>query len=411
MKLISTDDKFIALQSRDFRLLWLGQLISNAGSQMQMVALNWHIYVLTNSPLALGLIGLMRFLPIVTFSLIGGSFADAHNRKKIMLYTQSVMTILSGLLAFLTFTHMVTPIYIYLITIGMSIAFSFDLPSRQAMIPSLVDKKHLTNAMSLNSIMFQTSTIVGPGIAGIVIAKFGIESVYAFNSFSFLAVIGALLAMKATGEIYGRPTPVSFHSILEGLRFVKSKTIIWSTMMLDFFGTFFSSATALLPIFAKDILHVGPQGLGFLYAAPAIGALIAGYVIAHTGTIQKQGKVLLTAVFCYGLATIVFGFSKVFLLSFLALLLVGCGDAISTIIRNTIRQLETPDHIRGRMIAVNMIFFLGGPQLGEFEAGFLAGMWNASFSVVTGGVGTLIIVALIASRLPILRNYTGHDLT
>ncbi len=402
-------DRFIALKYHDFRLLWLGQIISITGSQMQLVALNWHIYELTRSPVALGLIGLARFLPIIVFSLIGGNVADAHNRKKIMLTTQACLVVFSGILAFITFQGNATPLAIYILTACSAIALSFDMPARQAITPSLVEKKHLANALSLNMIMMQVATIVGPAIAGFAIAHVGIGSIYAFNAFSYIAVILALLAMRATGSIVGNPSPLAFHAMLEGLKFVRHKTIIWSTMILDFFSTFFSSATALLPIFAVEILHVGPEGLGFLYAAQAMGAMIAGFGIAHIGTVKKQGKVLLIAVAIYGIATIIFGLSKSFALSFFALFMTGVGDGVSAIIRNTIRQLETPDYIRGRMTSVNMIFFMGGPQLGEFEAGLLAAAIGGPFSVVIGGIGTLVATGTMAYLVPKLRNYSNHE--
>lgn len=212
--------------------------------------------------------------------------------------------------------------------------------------------------------------------------------------------------MHTTGEIAGESGKVSLQAILEGLSFVKSKTIIWSTMLLDFFGTFFASATALLPIYAQSILHVGPIGFGFLYAAPSVGAVCAGLILAYKGTITQQGKWLLVSVAVYALATILFGFSRVFFVSFIALFLVGAGDSISTVIRNTIRQLSTPDYIRGRMTAINMIFFMGGPQLGEFEAGALAAVVGAPISVAIGGIGTLIVVGIVAATIPVLRKYT-----
>lgn len=407
MEVITKSQRFVALHYRDFRLLWIGLLISNIGSQMQLVAINWHIYLLTNSAVALGLIGFTRFIPIVFFSLISGSFADTHNRKKIMFYSQIVFLTLSLILTIATMVGSINPILMYIVSIGSSIAFSFDLPARQALVPNLVERKHLSNAISLNTIMFQTSLIVGPSIAGFVIAKFGLETVYFFNTVSYLAVITALLFMKTSGEVTGQKSSISFSSVKEGLSYVKSKTIIWSTMLLDFFSTFFSSAAALLPIFAKDVLKVGPEGLGFLYAAPAIGAVIAGFIITHVGEVKKQGVVLLSAVSLYGVATIIFGLSNLFILSLLALLLVGLGDGISMIIRNTIRQLSTPDYIRGRMTAINMIFFMGGPQLGEFEAGLLAAFMGAKLSVVTGGIGTLIAVGIMAATIPTLRKYTS----
>lgn len=402
------NERFAALKYPDFRLLWIGQFVSTVGSQMQLVALNWHIYILTNSPVALGLIGLMRFVPIVIFSLVGGSFADVLNRKKIMFATQSSLVILAVILAITTFARTVNPTIIYIITALSAIAMSFDQPARQALVPNLVDRKHLANAMSLNIVMFQTSTIIGPMIAGFMLAKYNIGNIYAINAVSYLAVIASIIFMKTHGEVKGSLAVLSLNSIKEGLSFVKSKTLIWSTMFLDFFVTLFGSATALFPIFARDILHVGPGELGILYAAPSIGAVIAGIIIAHMGTLYNQGKILFISVGLYALAVITFGLSKSFFLSIAALVVLGAGDSVSTIIRHTIRQIVTPDYIRGRMTSVNMIFFMGGPQLGEFQAGMLAAFIGAPLAVAAGGMTTLVIVGIMAYAVPILRRYNNH---
>lgn len=401
-------NRFPAFTSHDFSVFWLSQFVSNIGSQMQFVAINWHIYVLTNSAFALGLVGLLRFVPILIFSLIGGSVADAHNRKRILFVTQSTLTILSFILAFLTITGAVNVVSIYIITAVSAVALSFDMPARQAFIPGLVDKKHLQNAMSLNSIMFQTGSILGPTAAGFLIAHSGLGIIYNVNAFSFMTVITSLFFIKTSGRVQGIPTKISFSSVLEGLEFVRSKTIIWSTMLLDFFSTFFSSATALIPIFAKDILNVGPMELGLLYAAQSVGAVSAGLLIAHFHQLSRQGLVLLLSVTLYGIGTIIFGLSHVFLISLLGLVIVGAGDSVSTIIRNTIRQLETPDYIRGRMTSINMIFFMGGPQLGDFEAGVLASRIGAPFATVIGGIGTIIAVGFMTVGVPVLRRYDHH---
>jgi len=403
-------DRFPALQSRDFRLLWIGQLISMSGSQMQIVALNWHIYLLTHSALALGLIGMVRFIPIVIFSLIGGTVADALNRKKLMMINQTCQGIFALILALQTFTHTISPLSIYILTALAAVSISFDTPARQAMIANLVKREHLPNAMSLNSIMFQTGSIIGPALAGFVIASFGIGNVYVWNALSFIAGIGALILMHSTGNIKSESAiPISLASIHEGIKFVKSKTLIWSTMILDFFCTFFAGANTLMPIFAKDILPVGPQGLGLLYSGISIGSVIAALVLTHLGTLKNQGKILLSAVFFYGLFTIIFGLSKNFWLSFLALMVVGAGDGVSTVLRNTMRQMVTPNHIRGRMTSINMIFFMGGPQLGEFEAGSMAALVGAPLSVVIGGIGTLLVVGFTTLKIPHLRNYSNHE--
>lgn len=399
---------FPAFRSRDFFIFWLALFISNTGSQMQFVALNWQVYTITNSAFALGLIGLLRFIPILIFSLISGSVADAHNRKFILTITQSSLTILSLILAIMTITHTITVTAMYVITALSAIALAFDTPARQAFIPSLVDRRHLSSAMSLNSIMFQMAMIAGPMFAGILIAKTGLGTIYILNSLSFLIVLCSLYFIHTSGHIEGIPVKISLNSVKEGLHFVKSKTMIWSTMLLDFFSTFFASAIALIPIFARDILAVGPTGLGLLYAAPSIGAVLAGLFIARQPNLRHQGMLLLGSVTLYAFGTILFGLSHVFLFSLFALILVGAGDSISTIIRNTIRQLETPDYMRGRMTGINMIFFMGGPQLGDFEAGVLASVLGAPLSVITGGVGTLIVAGIMAITIPVLRKYDQH---
>lgn len=401
-------ERFPAFRSRDFKIFWSAQFLSNIGTQMQFVALNWQVYTITHSAFALGLIGFFRFAPILIFSLIGGATADAHNRKKLQFVTQSTYIILSLILAIADFTGAINVQIIFIITLFSAATMVFDGPSRQAFVPSLVEKKHLANAMSLNSIMYQSALIIGPSIAGILIAQTHLWVIYSINAISFLFVLGGLILIKSSGAIEGTPGQISLASIKEGLAFVRTKTIVWSTMMLDFFSTFFSSATALIPIYAKDILAVGPTGLGLLYSAPAIGAVIAGILVAHKHNLRNQGMVLLAATGFYAVGTIMFGFSRIFIFSFLGLVIVGAGDSVSNIIRNTIRNLETPDFIRGRMTSINMIFFMGGPQLGDFEAGMLAGYMGAPFSVVTGGIATLFVVVAMAKKLPILLKYDRH---
>lgn len=400
--------RYTALKYPDFRLYMIGQLISAIGGQMQFVALNWHIYILTNSAFALGLIGLMRFIPIVIFSLIGGAAADHYNRKKIWYATTTMLGILALILAATTWMGIIQPWMIYVLTALSAATSAFEMPARQAYVPSLVKKEHIANAMSLNVIMWQTATILGPAVAGFAIARLGVGSIYSMNAVSFIALIIGLMYMKTEIITPKSQSGMSLSSIIEGYRFVRSRTVLWSTMVLDFFSTFFASATSLLPIFAKDILHVGPEGMGILFAAPAVGAFLAGFMIAHVGTVKKQGIVLLSSVGMYALATIMFGLSTSFVLSFFALFFVGVGDSISMIIRQTLRQLETPDNLRGRMSAISMIFSFGGPQLGEFEAGLLAATFGSPISVIIGGGATVLVVLIMAKCIPRLTEYEGH---
>jgi MFS family permease len=402
---------FPALRHRDFRLLWIGQLISVTGSQMQIVAINWHVYLLTKSPLALGGVGLVRVLPIVLCSLVGGVVADAVNRKRLMLVSQSVMLVSAALLALLTATGLASLWPIYLLTAIGSAAVAFDNPARQAMLPTLVPSEDFPNAVSLGIVVFNSATIVGPALAGLLLSVRGPALIYAVNAVSFVAVIIALLLIRASGraEVGKGVAQMNLGALRDGLRFVWRTPIIVQTMTLDFIATFFASATALLPIFAAEILNVGARGLGLLAAAPGAGSIVTGLLIARFGAMRKQGKAVLISVAIYGAATIVFGWSRWFWLSLVMLAITGAADTVSTVLRQTIRQLVTPDHLRGRMTSVNMIFFMGGPQLGELEAGVVAALIGAPLSVVTGGVGCLIAVAVAGVWAKNLWRYEGHS--
>ncbi|HET7090360.1 MAG TPA: MFS transporter [Anaerolineae bacterium] len=405
---------FLALQHRNFRLLWAGQGISIAGTMMQSAAVLWHVSLLVPSDqrgLALGLVGLARVVPILLFSLVSGVVADALDRRKVLLLTQSTLALTAFVLALITFggLDVVWPIYV-LSALTAAVA-SFDGPARQSFFPSLVPRQHLPNAISLNTIIFQFGSVLGPTLAGLLIAGAGVGWVYLVNAISFLAVIVALLLMRGVPRHHGaEKREVSLRAAAEGLRYVFSEPLIRSSMLLDFFATFFSSATALLPIFVQDILQVGPEAYGLLAAAPSIGALATSAAMVRlVDRIVHRGRVLLWAVAGYGMATVVFGLSQSFWLTFTCLALTGAADTVSVVLRNLTRQLVTPDHLRGRMTGVNMIFFLGGPQLGELEAGLLAQAFGAPVSVVTGGIGCLIATGWIAAKTPQLRHYRREE--
>jgi len=406
-------ESFVALQHRNFRLIWIGLLLSFTGSMMQNAALLWHVSLLVppdRKGLALGFVGLVKVVPVVIFSMISGVVADAWDRRKLMLFTQTAATIVALGLAAIAFYDVRRVWMIYVLAALGSAVGAFDLPARNALVPTLVPREHLPNAISLNTIMFQTASVAGPSLGGILIAATNVGWVYATNAVSFLFVIAALLMMRDVParepSAPGSRDDVSWHAALEGLRFVFRAPLIRSTMLLDFFATFFSSAMALLPIFAQDILRVGAEGYGWLYAAPAAGAVVmSAIMVPMTERIARRGPTLLWAVAGYGLATVVFGMSRSFWLTFACLALTGATDTVSMIIRNVIRQLETPDRLRGRMTGVNMVFFMGGPQLGELEAGVVANWFGAPFSVITGGVGCLLATAWVAASTPALRRY------
>jgi MFS family permease len=403
-----------ALRHRNYRLLWIGQLISTSGSMMQNAAVLWHVSLIVppeQRGLALGIVGLVKFVPIVVFSLIGGVVADALDRRRLMLVTNTLLTLIAGALAIATFRGLDVVWPIYLLTATASAVGVFDGPARQSLVPTLVPAQDFPNAISLNTIMFQAASVLGPSLGGIIIASLSVGWVYLFNAISFIAVIIALVMMRDVPQrAEHERSEISLKAAVEGLRYVFTTPMIRSTMLLDFFATFFSSASALLPIFAQDILRVGAVGYGQLSAAASIGALITSAILVQTvHRIVNRGRVLLWAVFAYGAATVGFGFSRFFWLTFACLALTGAADTVSMVLRNIIRQLTTPDHLRGRMTSVNMIFFMGGPQIGELEAGLVANAFGAPFSVVSGGIGCLIATGWIALKTPPLRRYRRDD--
>lgn len=379
---------------------------------MQLWALFWHINQLDKNPIALGGIGLARILPVIVFSLIGGAVADSRNRRNVMFVTQSIAALLALTLGLLTQFGHITIWHIYTITAIQAIAIAFDGPSRQSLIPNLVPAKDLPNAFSMTFTAFQAGSVIGPALTGVVIAMAGQSAVYYFNAFSFISVFIALIMIGDVPQTISEKTAgISLESIREGIQFILSKPVILSTMLLDFVATFFASANTLLPIIATGVLHVGVVEYGYLSAAQAVGAVLAALIISQVKELRKQGKLFLGAVILFGIATVIFGLTKSLIVAWLALATTGAADGVSTIIRNTIRQLQTPDHIRGRMTSINQIFFQGGPQLGEIEAGAAAQFFGAPFAVVTGGIGCIIGTFLIIRKWPHLIKYNGDEPT
>ena len=404
-----------ALRHRPYALFWFGMLISMAGSMMQVWTLYWHIRQLTDQPIALSGIGVARFVPILAFSLFAGLIADRFNRRRVLFVTQSVMAAVAAALALLTMSGQIQVWHIYLLTAIQAAATSFDMPARQALVPNLVARKDLPNAFSMNSIAFNTGAIAGPALSGLTIGWLGLQGVYWINSASFLVLIVMLIAMgdipqESSMVIRERPRGmIDFAAIGEGILYIRRSPIILSSMILDFFATFFSAANTLLPFVAKDILHVGVIQYGWLSAGQSIGAVSVGLILSQRSRIRRQGALLLGAVVVFGLATVVFGLGVSFWVVFFALIAIGGADEVSTILRNTIRQMQTPDHIRGRMVSINQIFFSGGPQLGEVESGLVAQAFGVPAAIISGGLGCILAVAVIAGIWPQLRKYDGSE--
>ncbi|GAP12854.1 arabinose efflux permease [Longilinea arvoryzae] len=407
-----------SLRHRKFVLLWAGLFISIAGSQMQYWSLLWHIRELTDQPIAVSGIGLARFIPILAFALIGGLFADRYDRRKIMLITQATMALVALALGLLTLSGQIRLGWIYLLTAVQAVAISFDLPARQSLISNLVPRDDLASAFSMSSIAADLGAIIGPGLSGLTIAALGLFSVYMINAVSFLAVIVALLMIgtvpqqavkRAENNHFRGRVDAGLFDIREGWRFILHQPVIMGSMILDFFATFFSSANTLLPFITRDVLHASVQQYGWLSAGQSIGAVSAALVISQRSRMRRQGSLLLGAVVIFGLATVFFGLSHSFWLTLVALILIGAGDSVSTILRNTIRQLQTPDELRGRMVSINQIFFQGGPQLGEVESGIVAQAFGPAAAIVSGGVGCVLAVGLVGGRWPQLRAYDGVE--
>lgn len=414
--------RLVALRHHDFRLMWAGQLISTIGTEMQYAALNWHIMTLLRgetvsatilgqpvtldaAALGLGATGLARVVPIVLCALPGGLAADALDRRRILLVTQSASGLIALALGILTLRgDLSLPAMYALIALG-AMAVAFDNPARQSLVPRLVPREHLANAVSLNTLMWQIATILGPALTGILMGLVGLEVglLYVLNGLSFFAVVLALLALRYRGAAGVNVAGLGWRALLDGFRFTFDTKIIWSTMLLDFLATFFSSARTLLPLIASEILRLDVAGYGLLATAQSVGAVAAGVVMAWRRELDRQGPVLLASVVIYGAATALLGLSGVFAFSYLCLAVTGAADTVSTVIRGSVRQLMTPDPLRGRMTAVNMVFFMGGPQLGELEAGLVAAAFGVPAAIVSGGVATILLTAWIARRYPMLR--------
>ncbi len=401
-----------ALRHRRFTLIWAGLIISQVGSQMQQWVLFWHISQLSRAPIAVSGIGGVRFAAVLAFSLVGGLVADRYDRRGILFLTQSISLLVALALGVLTLLHVIRLWHIYLLTAIQASAIAFDLPARQSLVPNLVPREDLPSAFSLQSIAFSTGAIAGPALSGIVIGYWGTAYAYLFNAISFLAVIFALIVMGKVPQQQSTSSKgfkAALADIRLGIHFIRHQPLILSSMILDFFATFFASANTLLPFFSQYVLHIGEVAYGWLAAAESIGSMMVGLIISQFNNVRRQGLLLTGSVVVFGLATILFGVSRLYAVIFFALALAGAADSVSTIIRNTIRNLNTPDSLRGRMTGVNQLFFMGGPQLGEVEAGAAAQAFGIPFAIYSGGIGVILIVVLIVARWPSLLHYNGDE--
>jgi len=393
------------LRHRDFRLFWTGLLLSSVGSQFTQLAMAWQIYELTNSPLQIGMIGLARAVPQMFILLFGGLLADAMNRRKLMMITQGSLFFVSATLALLTLAGQVTPMTLYVVTVFLALFSSLESPSRQAIVTNLVPTEDLSRALAISSTQRQIATIAGPSLAGVVIAVAGPAVCYAVDAISWLVMLASLALIRTQLPERGGWRTITMGSLREGFRFVWGHAVIFPFLMMDLGANLFGTVRSLFPIYARDILAVGPQGLGILYAASAAGALLGAFGFSLWGSVRRAGRWILVGVTIYGLCLLFFATSHIFWLSILFLIGSGIGDTISAILRSTINQLSTPDQLRGRMASINSIFTNSGPQLGQFQAGALAALIGTELAATSGALIILLIVAVLAARFPHVRDY------
>lgn len=395
-------DPYAALRNRDFRLLLTGRFITAFGNEMLSFAIGWELWLRTHEAFALGMVGLVQVIPVILLSLPAGHVADHYNRRRIVLITELFLALCVLGLGWLSYIQ--GPLYlIYALLLGIGIARAFNDPASSTLLPQTVPPHQFTNAATWSTSTWQFASIAGPALAGLLIGF--------FHSVSFIYILDALAAMifcVLLLMIKGRQLALAqksatWTSLVEGFRFMRNTKVILAAITLDMFAVLFGGAVALLPIYATDILQVGAQGLGILRAAPSVGALLMAFLLAHLPPMKNAGRTLLLSVTGFGLATIVFGLSTSFLLSVAMLAALGALDNISVVIRGTLLLTQTPDEMRGRISSVNSIFIGISNELGSFESGLVASLVGPIFAVVAGGIGTILVVLIVARLWPEMR--------
>jgi len=392
-----------------FRRLWFARLCTTIGYQMFTVAVGWQMYDLTRDAFMLGLVGLVQFLPSVALILMSGHVADRFDRRRIVRTCQALEALIALAMAFASLKGWIHREHIFLFVALIGATRAFETPTLQALLPSVVATRQLPRAVALASSAGQAAIIIGPAIGGFAYVG-GPGVVYALSATLF-AVAAVLVSNLVLRQPVQRLTaPVSVKTLFAGFAYIRSQQVLLGAISLDLFAVLLGGATALLPIYARDILHTGPWGLGLLRSSPAVGALVMALWLARHPLNRRAGKVMFSAVAVFGTATMVFGLSRWLALSMAALVVLGAADMISVVVRSTLVQLDTPDEMRGRVGAVNSVFIGASNQLGEFESGVTAALLGPVGAVMLGGVGTLLVVALWMRLFPALaRRDRLHD--
>lgn len=395
-------DPFAAMRFRDYRLFTIGRVLLFTGGQMQTVAIGWELYERTHSPLALGAVGLAQVIPMILLTLIAGHIADKYNRQRTTLLAIFLLAVCSLALGVISYTKGAI-FLVYACLIFMGVARAFLKPASDALMWQLIPTNLFSNAATWVSSSFQLASVIGPSLGGLGIALFkSATGVYIVAAIASLLCLASVAAIKPQPTNFGKE-PVSLKSLAAGADFVWNNQLILAAITLDLFAVLFGGAVALLPVFAKDILQVGSVELGYLQAAPSIGALIMAALLVYLPPIRKAGPALLWSVFGFGVVTIIFGLSRWVWLSLLMLAFSGALDSISVVIRHTLVQIKTPDHLRGRVAAINSVFISASNELGGFESGAVAALFGPVFSVVSGGISTILVVVVTAMIWPEIR--------
>jgi MFS family permease len=391
-----------ALRYRDFRLFQLARFASVVGTQVMSVAVGWHVYDITRRPLDLGYVGLAQFLPGFLLALPAGSVADRFDRRRVVTLCQAVNAVcgLALLLDVLSGSTSIALIYALLVAFGAARGMSG--PAGQALMPDLVPAEHFSNAVAWASSVWQVATIVGPALGGLAYASGGPGLAYVVSTVLFV-IAAVSIAFVRKEPPRARELVTSWDNVLAGVRFVWRKKVVLGALSLDLFAVLLGGATALLPVYARDILHVGPSGLGALRSAPGFGAAVMALFLAARPLSHRAGSTMFACVGLFGIATIIFGLSTSFLVSLAALVVLGAADLVSVVVRHTVVQLSTPAEMRGRVSAVNVVFIGASNELGEFESGVTAALFGVVPAVVLGGIGTCAVVAVWAWLFPDLR--------
>ena len=397
-----------AFQSRDFRLYQVARFLLVVGLQMQSMAIGWYVYARTHSTVSLAFVGLAQFAPAILLALVTGMVADRFDRRGVLVVCYTAVAGCAGALALLSQRPElpIWPIYGVLVVLGTARAFAG--PAAQSLVPHLVPAEHFPNAVSWASSVFQIGTITGPVVGGVIYGAAGATVVFMTCAGALgLGTLAVLMMHVRTGRM--SQSRASWSTLSAGMRYVWAKKTILGSISMDLFAVLLGGATALLPVYAHDILHVGPWGLGILRSAPAIGAATMAVVLAYRPLQRRTGAIMLGCVGLFGFATIVFGLSRSFWLSMVALTVLGASDQVSVVTRLTLVQVQTPPEMRGRVAAVNMIFIGASNELGEFESGITADAFGVVRAVVLGGIGTLVVVALWTWWFPELRKLDRVD--